>query len=435
MASATGSPRGFASAAADEADHAALRDEARRFRASDLGAAFPRRDVPGSPCEPGSAWSPSSGACVAVGGDIGAGAFGGFRVDDSALADPRLPTLVTLLLALAIAASLFLLVAFGVLALARLAANKLAKRRRFVSDALELVARALTGAVDVLARANDDPRDANDPGRGATDDDAPAESSPARRGIRTETTIRPSTTTPTPNPNPAGSRLGAAMGAAIARLALRPEPVGPAEAREAAGDPRGRPRGVPRSRPGRRRRVWRRLPRRRREGLRPGAIKTAAAARVGIKRRAAAAKGGERGPDPDSPSERGEEPRRDRGRDRRLRGAVLPSSSSASESQGRGGGARGGGKSLVEGGGRERIRAGRTTRAVVVFPGHPAGRRPPPGSLVSPRRGHDDDDGRGLRRRLVPTKLRREPAVAVAGHRPARVVRVAVHGRRRGSFR
>ena len=240
------------------------RSATRRFRASDLGAAFPPR-VPGSPCEPGSAWSPSSGACVAVGGDIGAGAFGGFRVDDSALADPRLPTLVTLLLALAIAASLFLLVAFGVLALARLAANKLAKRRRFVSDALELVARALTGAVDVLARANDDPRDANDPGRGATDDDAPAESSPRAPRDPNRDDDPPLDDDPDPDPEPpAGSRLGAAMGAAIARLALRPEPVGPAE--RAARAPSWRTR----SRPGRRRRVRRRLPRRRREGLRPG---------------------------------------------------------------------------------------------------------------------------------------------------------------------
>ena len=343
MASATGSPRGFDSAAADEAYHAALRDEARRFRASDLGAAFPRRDVPGSPCEPGSAWSPSSGACVAVGGDIGAGAFGGFRVDDSALADPRLPTLVTLLLALAIAASLFLLVAFGVLALARLAANKLAKRRRFVSDALELVARALTGAVDVLARANDDPRDANDPGRGATDDDAPAESSPRAPRDPNRDDDPPLDDDPDPEPEPpAGSRLGAAMGAAIARLALRPEPVGPAEAREAAGDLADALVAYLEAGPDAADEFGAAFRDAAEKAFVRETTKNAAAARVGIKRRAAAAKGGERGPDPDSPSEKEKNPAA-------IEDAIggfpgepsSPSSSSASESPGGAAAARG----------------------------------------------------------------------------------------------
>ena len=235
---------------------------------------------------------------------------------------------------------------------------------------------------------------------------------------------------------PAGSRLGAAMGAAIARLALRPEPVGPAEAREDAGDLADALVAYLEAGPDAADEFGAAFRDAAEKAFVRETTKNAAAARVGIKRRAAAAKGGERGPDPDSPSEKEKNPAA-------IEDAIggfpgepsSPSSSSASESPGRGGGARGGGESLVEGGGRGGFARDERPGRSWCFRGI---RRVVGLRLVRGFRravGDDDDDGRGLRRRLVPTKLRWEPSVAVAGHRPARVVRVAVHGRRRGSFR
>ena len=248
------SPRGFESAEADEAIRASLREEARRFRASDLTSAFPRRDVPAG-CGAGTTWSHAAGTCVAVGG-----APSDARAGAGAL-DVPLSTLFALALALALAGVLFLVILWVVLAAARLASRELAamaanasrrarghergtpaaERARLVSAFLAAAARALAGFGETrLGPEAKSKSTAPPPSRRPAQSPSPSPSRPRDRAApvpadEPEAEAEDETEPEDEDEEPSGVKLGSAMGAALARLSRAPT-FGSREASAAASE-------------------------------------------------------------------------------------------------------------------------------------------------------------------------------------------------------
>ena len=244
------SPRGFESAEADEAIRASRREEARRFRASDLTSAFPRRDVPAG-CGTGTTWSHAAGTCVAVGG-----APSDARAGAGAL-DVPLSTLFALALALALAGVLFLVILWVVLAAARLASRELAAvaanasrrargyergtpaavRARLVSAILLAAARALAGFGETrLGPGAKSKSTASPSSRRAASSPSPSPSRPSDRfaPIPTDESVAEAGAEDD-DEEPSGVKLGSAMGSALARLSRAPT-FGSREANAAASE-------------------------------------------------------------------------------------------------------------------------------------------------------------------------------------------------------
>mgnify|MGYP000025107953 FL=1 len=209
MEGSLASPRGFDSAEADEVAREAARAEARRYRNSELGNAFPRREIPAGGCPAGRQWSSSTGTCLAGNGN---------GSSNTTTSDVPLPTLVTLLLATAIAGVIFVVLIWTLVNLVRAIARKL---RSFANNAKDT---PVYPAIDTLARIVEHAVAHMDTVVGKTTPQSGAGD-------------RSSEAADDENDTPSGVRLGSAMGAVVFGLARSaPEKIGREEARLAAGE-------------------------------------------------------------------------------------------------------------------------------------------------------------------------------------------------------